>query len=232
MTAELLALASALWLGILTSISPCPLATNVAAVSVLARRFDNRRRAFAGAVAYAAGRMGVYLAIAMILLTGMASMPALAEFLRTELFPLVGPVLVLGGMAALGWLPLPSGWRPNGEFAFRLGARGLIGEFSLGALFALSFCPVSAALFFGSLIPLAITSAVPPVPVLVYGLGTALPIGAVAILLVFSTAKVAVALRHAQTLQKGALVATGVILIAVGAWLTLTQTFGILDLPL
>ena len=51
-------LGTALWLGLLTSISPCPLATNLAATAYLARRVESRRRAVTGAVAYTLGRVG------------------------------------------------------------------------------------------------------------------------------------------------------------------------------
>ncbi|MBP6783822.1 MAG: sulfite exporter TauE/SafE family protein, partial [Verrucomicrobiales bacterium] len=100
---EIATLLTALWLGIVTSVSPCPLATNVAAVSVLARRIDDRRRALAGAVLYTLGRMLVYIALALIVLAGLASMPELSGFLRREILPLVGPVLILVGLVVLGW---------------------------------------------------------------------------------------------------------------------------------
>jgi cytochrome c-type biogenesis protein len=222
---ELVTLATALWLGIVTSVSPCPLATNVAAISVLARRVGQRRRALAGAGAYTLGRMAVYLVLALILFGGLATMPKVAAFLRTEIGPLIGPILVLAGMAVLGWLPLPLNLRlGDGATARRISRRGLFGEFSLGALFALSFCPVSAALFFGSLIPLALPSAAPPLTVALYGLGTALPVGFIALLLVLSTEKAAKALGHLQTWQGRLTQGTAVVLLLVGVYLTVTQT--------
>ena len=224
MSAEWIALGSALWLGVVTSVSPCPLATNVAATSVLARRVGQRRRALAGAVAYTLGRVAAYGLLALIILAGVSSMPAVSTFLRETFLPLVGPILILAGMAVLGWLPLPFNFKAGGaKSAEKLASWGLLGEFSLGALFALSFCPVSAALFFGSLIPIAVASAMPALPVALYGIGTALPVGLIAIALVLSAEKASRTLNQIQRFQKVAVVLTGSVLTAVGLWLTLTS---------
>ena len=101
---EIATLLTAFWLGLITSISPCPLATNVAALSLLARRVGDRRRALAGALAYTAGRILAYLGIGLLILAGLATMPGVAAFLRQEILPLVGPLLILVGMAVLGWI--------------------------------------------------------------------------------------------------------------------------------
>ncbi|CAA6690067.1 MULTISPECIES: aromatic aminobenezylarsenical efflux permease ArsG family transporter [unclassified Lentimonas] len=229
MTNELIAATTALWLGILTSISPCPLATNVAAVSLLARKAHNKRRACAGAIAYTLGRVVVYIGLATILMTGLTSMPTLSSFLRNEIVPLIGPILILAGMAVVGLLPIPANFRlGNAQFADKLTRYGILGEFCLGGLFALSFCPVSAALFFGSLMPIAMTSNFPPLLVASYGLGTALPVGVIALLLALSAAKASKALQRIQHLQNAAVNLTGAILIGVGIWLTLSDTLHIL----
>lgn len=224
MTTEIAILATALWLGVVTSVSPCPLATNVAAISVLTRRVGHRRGAVASAVAYTAGRMAVYVGIALILFAGLISMPSVSAFLRTEILPLVGPILILVGMAVLGWLPLPISFQlVDGQKAERIAQWGLLGDFLIGALFALSFCPVSAALFFGSLVPLALPSAAPPITVAFYGMGTALPVGLIALLLVFSTEKAAAALGKLQHIEQYARRFTGTVLVLVGIWLTVSN---------
>ena len=224
MSAEWIALGSALWLGVVTSVSPCPLATNVAATSVLARRFGQRRRALACALAYTLGRVAAYGLLALIILAGVSSMPAVSSFLREFFLPLVGPILILAGMAVLGWLPLPFDFKAGGVHSTeKLASWGLFGEFLLGALFALSFCPVSAALFFGSLIPIAVTSSIPALPVALYGIGTALPVGLIAVCLVLSAEKASRTLNQIQRFQNVAITITGGILILVGLWLTLTN---------
>jgi len=99
-------IAGALWLGILTSVSPCPLATNIAALAFLSRHGGERRRAVAGSsAAYILGRMLSYTALALIITAGLVSAPAVATFLRTKLEGLLGPGLILAGMVVSGWRP-------------------------------------------------------------------------------------------------------------------------------
>lgn len=192
---------------------------------MLAHRVDNRRRALVGVIAYTAGRILAYVCLALILLAGFASMPVLSTFLRTEIVPLVGPFLILAGMVVLGWLPLPLDLRAGNAFLTgKLANWGLLGELGLGTLFALSFCPVSAALFFGSLLPLALPSPFPPLTVAVYGIGTALPVAIIAFLLVVSSRLATAAVGRIQRLQKWATLGTGAVLSLVGVYLTVTQT--------
>ncbi len=229
MSGLLLAASSALWLGVLTSVSPCPLATNIAATTVLARRLGDRKRAVAGITAYTLGRVGAYVLLASILFLGLASMPAVSAFLRQEVLPLVGPILILAGMAVLGWIPLPFNLKfGSADAAERISRWGILGEFLLGGLFALSFCPVSAALFFGSLIPLAAASTLSTLAVVLYGVGTALPVALLSFLAIFSAEKAGMALRRIQQLQRTALALTGAVLIGIGCWLTLTDTLRVL----
>lgn len=223
------AAATALWLGILTSVSPCPLATNIAATTFLARRVGRGKRAVAGIAAYTLGRVSMYVLLACILFLGVASMPSVSAFLRQEVLPLVGPILILAGMAVLQWIPMPFNLRiGSADTAERVSRWGILGDFTLGGLFALSFCPVSAALFFGSLIPLAAASSISVLAVILYGIGTALPVGIISLIAVFSAEKAGRALRRVQQLQRGAITLTGVVLIVVGCWLTLKDTLRIL----
>lgn len=222
------ALLAALWLGLLTSVSPCPLATNIAAVSFLSRRMHSRRMAVAGAVAYAVGRAVVYVLLGLLLTLGLAAAPTLSTFLQTRLLPFVGPLLIIVALVLLGWirLPLDFGFH-NPKAAGRLARLGLLGEFLLGMLFALTFCPVSAALFFGTLLPLAVATPV-PLPVLaVYGIGTALPVGVLAVLIALglaSAGKMIAALQHYQGRVRAA---TAAVILLVGLWLTLRSSLGL-----
>jgi len=211
----------ALWLGVLTSISPCPLATNIAALAFLSRRGGCRRAVAWSSAAYIAGRMIAYTALAAILAAGLFSAPAVSAFLRTKIEGLLGPGLILAGMVVAGWLPLkiPGSGGMN-QFGTRLAERGLLGEFAMGIVFALAFCPTSAALFFGGLLPAMLKSGASVSLSLAYGAGTALPvIVAVALL----TGGLAIAGPRLELLRKtGARLQqiTGIVLILVGAWLT------------
>jgi cytochrome c biogenesis protein CcdA len=223
--------ASGLVLGIVTAVSPCPLATNIAATVWLARHAASRRRATLGALAYTFGRVTAYGAIAAVLALGTAGTPALSHALQTWLPPLTGPLLVLTAMVLLDLLPLPWSFGSGADQATaeRLARLGLSGEFALGALFALTFCPASAALFFGSLLPpaLQLPGAAIALPVVAYGIGTALPVGVFALGVVWSAS---FASRFGQGLQRwqGTIkLVTGVALLLVGLWLVVRDTLGI-----
>jgi len=218
---ELLGFAA--WLGILTSISPCPLASNIAALAFLSRHAERRRAVARGSAAYIAGRMVAYTALASLVAAGLLNAPSVSQFLRTKLDGLLGPGLILAGMIVAGWLPLkmPGGTGGLNQLGTRLASKGILGEFAMGVVFALAFCPTSAALFFGGLLPAVIKSNSAVSLPLAYGIGTALPvILAVALL----TGGLAVAQRRLAILQKtGARLqqATGIVLILVGIYLTI-----------
>ncbi len=220
-------MAAAGWLGILTSISPCPLATNIAAVSYLGRRMHSRRMAVAGAVAYATGRAAVYVILGLIITWGLSNAPALSNSLQNHIGPFLGPLLILVALVLLGWIELPVRFGVAGQStATRLAGWGLAGEFFLGALFALTFCPVSAALFFGALLPMAIAAPTPLPALAFYGFGTALPVGVLAIALAFGmhgSSKMISAIQKSRGLLGNI---TGGVLLLVGIYLTLTLSLG------
>jgi cytochrome c biogenesis protein CcdA len=229
MTTGLALYGGAIWLGLLTAVSPCPLATNLAATAYLSRRVDSRQRAITGALAYTFGRVAAYGVIAGLLPMGLASAPALSQGLQRWMTPLLGPLLILTGMVLLDLLPLPVRLSFSSQSsAEKWASRGLSGEIMLGFLFALSFCPVSAALFFGSLIPLAVGSGRIVLPVTFYGIGTATPVAAFALIMIFST-RVASRLAGGITrAQPWILKITGILLLAAGLYLTARDTLGIL----
>ncbi len=181
MTAALL---TALWLGILTSISPCPLATNIAAVSFLSKKIVHPKAVLLSGLAYTAGRMAAYAALGFILIYSVLSVPAAANFLQKYMTRILGPILIFTGLFLLDIVKFnfPS-FSLQEKHYHALAGSGAPGAFALGFVFALAFCPVSAALFFGSLIPLALDSKVGVVLPFIYGVGTGLPVLAFAFLI-------------------------------------------------
>jgi cytochrome c biogenesis protein CcdA len=223
------ALGTALWLGLLTSISPCPLATNIAAVSFLGRRVDSPMSVFGGGLLYALGRTAAYVALAAVLLAGLMSAPGLSTFLQRNMNRLVGPVLIVVGLFLLEIirLRLPGSGRSGEKLQKRLAAGGMWGAAPLGALFALSFCPVSAAFFFGSLLPLALEADSPVLLPTAYGVGTALPVVFFALLVAMGAKGIGLAFKRLTTIELWVRRAMAVIFIGVGLFMTFVYTLGV-----
>ena len=172
-----MAILSALWFGILTSISPCPLAANIAAVSFLSKRIDHPRKVFWSGLAYTLGRMVAYAVLGTIIIFSFAGVPVVANLLQKYMNKLLGPILIVVGFFLLDILRFNfSGLSLSGEKQNKLVESGMPGAFALGFLFSLSFCPISAALFFGSLIPLALSNNFGIIFPFIYGIGTGLPV--------------------------------------------------------
>jgi cytochrome c biogenesis protein CcdA len=224
----LAALGSALWLGILTSISPCPLASNVAAVSYLGRQAADPRRVLLAGLVYSAGRALTYVLVGWLVVASILSLPGVSFFLQQRMNQVLGPLLLLIGAGILGWLPVRL---PSTGFSEKLRAgvagRGVLGAGALGILFALSFCPVSAGLFFGGLIPLAMSSHSRVLLPAVYGLGTGLPVVVFAVLIALGAHGVARAFHALTGFERIARVLTGVIFIGAGVYLILTHLLGV-----
>ncbi|MDD5730002.1 MAG: aromatic aminobenezylarsenical efflux permease ArsG family transporter [Candidatus Omnitrophica bacterium] len=172
-----LGIVSSLWLGILTSISPCPLATNVAAISFLSKKIVHPKAVFLSGLFYTAGRMFSYAALGIIIINSLLSVPVLANFLQKYMNKLFGPVMVVTGLVLLDLFKfnMPS-LTLSQKHQEKIADSGIKGSFILGFVFALVFCPVSAALFFGSLIPLALNNKLGGMLPFLYGIGTGLPV--------------------------------------------------------
>jgi cytochrome c biogenesis protein CcdA len=187
MDSQTLPIISALWLGILTSVSPCPLASNIAAVSFISRDIKKKSAVLWAGTSYVFGRILCYAALGALISASLVNVPLVSHYLQLYMPKVIGPLLVLTGVVLLDLLPITfSGLVISRESATRLHTSGFWGALLLGILFALAFCPVSAALFFGSLIPLAVSSKSTLLYPFVYGLGTGLPVIVFAAALVFS----------------------------------------------
>lgn len=177
MTEIFIGFGSALWLGILTSISPCPLATNVAAISFLAKKIVHPLLVLLSGIAYTAGRMVSYASLGFIIINSVLSVPQVAQSLQKYTGQALGPILIITGLILFETIKIsmPSLSLPH-RYHNKLADAGMPGAFLLGVIFALAFCPVSAALFFGSLIPLAVNGKSGFALPFIYGIGTGLPV--------------------------------------------------------
>lgn len=218
----------ALWLGVLTSISPCPLATNIAAVTFIGRRLGHPGQVIFSGLLYTLGRVVAYTLIGSLLVAGLLNAPGISYVLQRHMNMVLGPVLVLAGVLLLDLFRFGSfGFSDSKRARALLERLGLWGALPLGFLFALAFCPTSAALFFGGLVPLALREESYVFLPSLYGAGTGLPVAACAILIALGAGQVGKALKILDRFEKWARYATGAIFIVVGLHLSLITIFGI-----
>lgn len=228
MTDWLWCIGSALWLGVLTAISPCPLATNIAAMSYIGRRVDHPALVFWTGLCYTLGRTVTYLGLGILLVFSLLSIPHLSFFLQKYMNQILGPLLILTGMLLLEMISLPIGesrlqtW--IGKWTER---QGLWGAGALGMVFALSFCPISAALFFGALIPLAVQHQSGFLLPFVYGVGTALPVVLFALLIAWGAHFLNPIFQQMTLVERWGRTITGGVFILLGGYYCLTQNLGL-----
>lgn len=220
----------ALWLGILASISPCPLATNIAAISFIGRKLESRRYVFTAGILYMFGRTVVYTLLGAFLVSSVQAIPAVATFLQTYMNAIMGPFLFILGIVLLEVIPLPIGRGGGANSSIQTAAEklGMFGALFLGILFALSFCPVTAAMFFGNLFSIAIKHQSRFFMPSLFGIGTALPVLGFAFVVAFSTNAVGQVFNKLSNFERWARRITAILFIAAGIYLSLKYTFKIL----
>jgi len=223
------AIALAFWLGILTSISPCPLATNIAAISYISKKITNSRFVFLSGLLYILGRVLAYVAIAAIIVASLAADYAVSHFFDKYMNRLLGPILIVSGMFLLELLKFNIQMPGASEkLQKKADTWGMWGSLLLGVIFATAFCPVSATLFFVNLISLCLKYHSAVVLPLFYGFGSGLPVLIFAALIAFSSQSIGKAYKNLQIIEWWARRITGVIFILVGIYYCLVYIFGIL----
>jgi len=228
-TETLALVGTAAWLGILTSISPCPLATNIAAISFIGRDVESPRRVLLSGMLYAVGRSVAYVVLGVVLVSSLTHAPGLSQFLQKYMNLVLGPLLILAGMVLLGFIELGgSGRAVSAGLQQRVRDWGLLGAVLLGAVFALSFCPLSAGLFFVSLIPLAVKQGSGVLLPLVYGVGTAIPVIVFASVIAMGARSLGGAFQKTTAFAAWAKRVTGVVFILVGIYLALVYVYEVL----
>jgi len=226
---ELIFLASAIWLGILTSVSPCPLASNIAAVSFISRKVTQRNTVLLSGILYTIGRSLTYVILGVLIVKTLVDVPMLSDFLQRYVNKILGIVLILVGMVLLDLLRIPISLPSVSEnIAKKLIDKGVLGSLPLGILFALAFCPVSAALFFGGLVPIAVKAQSGFGLPLIYGIGTALPVLLFAFLVAAGTGYINNLYHRITRIEFYTKKVTGIIFILVGVYYALAYIFEII----
>ncbi|MDD5225027.1 MAG: aromatic aminobenezylarsenical efflux permease ArsG family transporter [bacterium] len=217
---------SAFWLGLLTAISPCPLATNIAAISFIGRKIGSPRRAFFSGAAYTIGRSLTYIVIAAVLVAGLTAVPQASWFLQKYMNQFLGPLLIIVGMFLLELIRFtPPALVSNKRMEKQAEKSGLMSSGFLGIMFALSFCPVSAALFFGSLVPLSVKHDSVFILPLFYGIGTGLPVLAFALAIALGAKSLTQVFNRLGRVELWARRGTGMIFILIGIYFCLRFIF-------
>ncbi|GMV35613.1 MAG: cytochrome c biogenesis protein [Fimbriimonadales bacterium] len=229
MTEVLLATGTAFWLGLLTAVSPCPLATNLAALSFVSRKANGTSSAVATGALYTLGRTIAYTVLGVLLVSGLLSAPYLSSLLQRYMNQLLGPLLILVGMVLLGMLtPKTPGVSVSAAIGQRAERMGLFGALLLGVLFALSFCPASAALFFGSLVPVAVQAKSNVLVPAVYGVATGLPVLVCGLFLAMGVQAAARAHRALTRFESVARKLTGTVFVLVGLYYCLVHIWRVI----
>ena len=214
---------TAFLLGLLTAISPCPLATNIAAIGYIGKDIEDRRSVFRKGLLYTLGRVIAYTLLGVVLIgiiRSGASMFGVQKFIGTWGELLLGPLLiVIGLLMHFGHkLNLPQ-FRFNGK-GEGLAKKGGWGAFLLGVLFAMAFCPSSGMFYFGMLIPMSATATMGYLLPVVFAIATALPVLIVAWILVFSANEIGRFYGRVKTIEKWLSIIVGVVFIIVGLYQT------------
>ena len=231
-------LAAVFWFGLLTAVSPCPLATNIAAISFLSRSVGNSRRVLVSALLYTLGRTLVYVVLGVALLWTFQALAGgqgdikefaspTSRYLQRYGNLALGPALLLIGMILLGLIELNLSITAGSSRLQERAARGgAIWALPLGILFALAFCPPSIALYLSALV-LALDHGSPVLPPIVYGIGTAVPVIAFALVIAFASQHVGKVFNRLTQMERWFRLATGLIFVLAGIYTILTHIYGI-----
>lgn len=214
---------TALLLGLLTALSPCPLATNIAAIGYIGKDIEDRRSVFRKGLLYTLGRTLAYTLLGVVLIgiiRSGASMFGVQKFIGTWGEMLLGPLLIVIGLLMLfaDRLNLPQfGFSGKGE---RIAKKGGWGAFLLGVVFAMAFCPTSGMFYFGMLIPMSATAAMGYLLPVVFAVATALPVLIVAWILAFSAGEIGKFYGRVKLVEKWLTIVVAVVFIIIGIYQT------------
>jgi len=210
---------SALILGLMTAISPCPLATNITATAFISKNISNKKVVFLSGVVYSFGRAFSYTVIGLILFFG-ASKFHIGRFFQQNGEKYLGPLLVIIGLIMLNVIRL--NFLNNSNFSERLSEKfkdkGILGSFFIGVIFALAFCPYSGALFFGMLIPMSISSVDGLFLPIVFAFGTGLPVILFTYLLAFAAGSVGAFYVKITKVEKVMRFVAGIVFVLTGIY--------------
>ncbi len=178
---------TALILGLMTAISPCPLATNITAIAFIGKNIENKRKVFINGIIYTLGRAVTYVGLGVVFYFG-ASKFHIASFIQANGEKFLGPLLLVIGILMLDFIKIkfPGLGSITDKFQKKEKQGSGLSAFLMGILFALAFCPYSGVLYFGMLIPITISSPSGLFLPLIFAIATGLPVIIFAYLIAFT----------------------------------------------
>jgi len=218
-------LLSAFILGLMTAISPCPLATNITAIGFISKNIENQRKVFINGIIYTLGRGVSYFGIALLFFFG-ASQFEIAGWLQEWGEKIMGPVMIIIGVFMLGLINFNiPGMSSLNEKIGEKAKNSYWGVLLLGIFFALAFCPYSGVLYFGLLIPMTINSVGGLYLPLIFAIATGIPVIIFAWLLAFSVGSVGSFYQNIKVFEIWFRRIVAVVFIAVGIYFTYLLLF-------
>jgi cytochrome c-type biogenesis protein len=222
-----IAILAAFFIGLMTAISPCPLATNITAIAYASKHIQHSKHTIKVAFFYTFGRMLTYVLIASAIVWFGLNTQAIALFLQKYGELLLGPLLLIIGITMLGLIKfslIKSTNRLN-RLKEKLAAKGYFGSFCLGMIFALAFCPFSAVLFFGMLIPLALNARDGLIIPAVFAFATGLPVIIFSFILTHSISKLGKIMNRISTFENWTRKGVAIVFIIAGTYYIWTMVF-------
>lgn len=213
-------LIAAFFIGLMTAISPCPLATNITAIAYISKKINNGKRTLLTGFFYTLGRMFTYIVLASLIVYIGLNVQVISLSLQKYGEKLLGPLLIIIGIFMFGIIKL-SFFKSSGKLdklKEKLSEKGYLGSFLLGVIFALAFCPFSAVLFFGMLIPLALKFSDGILIPSIFAFATGLPVIIFSFILVYSVSKLSSIMKKVELVEKYTRYMVGLIFIIVGIY--------------
>ncbi len=211
---------SAFILGLMTSISPCPLATNITAVGYISKDFNNRKRVFLSGVIYTIGRAMTYTTIGLIIFFG-ASQFAISGFIQQWGEKILGPILIVSGLFMIGLIKLNiNGIGKLNDKIKQLNKNRHMDVLLMGIVFALAFCPYSGVLYFGMLMPMTITSASGLYLPIIFAIASGIPVLIFTLIIAYSVSSVSKYFNRVKTFEYLFRRVVAVVFIGIGVYYT------------
>lgn len=209
---------SALVLGLMTAISPCPLATNITAIGFISKDIENRNRVFLNGLLYTLGRAVSYTSIALIIYMG-ADQLQFSGFFQRYGEKFLGPLLIIIGIFMLGIIKI--NFPGLGKLTSRMENKStwnFIDTILLGMVFALAFCPYSGVLYFGMLVPMTVASASGLYLPIIFAIATGIPVILFAWVLAYTVSGIGHVYHKVKTFERWFRRIIAVLFILVGIY--------------